>query len=112
MPLTKLFFQVMPVVNAAVAGLAVLRAGVWHPGSIGALVAAVAVGINTVVVVPRALAAGRSSARERKEEGDSKSATDFAVQGGSKTQTKSMHQAVVLFTLVMVGGQVANILLA
>lgn len=67
-----------------------------------ALIGWVAIVVNRFIIVPKALQAGWRSQRERK--GDN--ATDvasFAVEGGSKIDTKKLHQTVVLLVLIMLG---------
>jgi len=77
---------------------------------IGSSVSLIAVTINKFLVVPNALAAGKRSVSERDGE-ESHSTVDFAVQGGSKTETKGWHQSVVAFVLLMTGGCILNLLL-
>eukprot|EP00529_Nitzschia_sp_RCC80_P032966 CAMPEP_0113500284 /NCGR_PEP_ID=MMETSP0014_2-20120614/32229_1 /TAXON_ID=2857 /ORGANISM="Nitzschia sp." /LENGTH=127 /DNA_ID=CAMNT_0000394575 /DNA_START=202 /DNA_END=585 /DNA_ORIENTATION=+ /assembly_acc=CAM_ASM_000159 len=66
-----------------------------------------AISINKFLVVPQALKAGARSHAERKGD-NSKDVKSFVVQGGSKTETKTWHQTVVLFVLVMTGALVAH----
>ena len=64
--------------------------------------------LNRFVVVPAALKAGARSTRERKGD-NSKDLQEFAVSGGGKTQTKALHQTVVVFVLIMVGGFIGHL---
>ena len=64
--------------------------------------------LNWFVVVPAALKAGARSTRERKGD-NSKDLKEFAVNGGGKTETKSLHQTVVVFVLIMVGAFVGHL---
>jgi hypothetical protein len=66
-----------------------------------------AIAINHFAVVPRAIKAGARSHQERKGD-NNKNVKDFVIQGGSKTETKSLHQTVVLFVLIMAGSLVAH----
>jgi hypothetical protein len=68
-----------------------------------------AIAVNRFVIVPRALQAGWKSSRGRKGD-NSKDVKDFAVQGGGRTETKSLHQTVVLYVLIMSGGLVGHML--
>jgi hypothetical protein len=68
--------------------------------------------LNYFVVVPRALAKGRQSTRERVQTDNSANIKNFVIEGGSKTETKTMHQLVVLFVLIMIGALVVHIRLA
>jgi hypothetical protein len=72
------------------------------------VVAWLAILINYSVVVPKALKAGARSHDERKGD-NTKDVKDFALKGGSKTQTKTLHQAVVLFVLIMTGALLAHL---
>uniref|UniRef100_A0A7S2Q4N7 DUF4149 domain-containing protein n=1 Tax=Skeletonema marinoi TaxID=267567 RepID=A0A7S2Q4N7_9STRA len=67
-----------------------------------------AMALNWFVVVPAALKAGARSTRERKGD-NSKDLKEFAVNGGGKTETKSLHQTVVVFVLIMVGAFVGHL---
>jgi hypothetical protein len=69
----------------------------------------VAILINRYVVVPKALKAGASSHQERKGD-SSKDVKSFVVEGGSKTETKTLHQTVVVFVLVMAAALVAHLI--
>jgi hypothetical protein len=72
------------------------------------LVAWLAILANRFVIVPRALKAGAKSHDERKGD-NTKDVKDFVVQGGSKTETKTLHQAVVLCVLIMAGALLAHL---
>ena len=102
MQMTQLFFNVQVVLGVALVVLSYARVQLGIH-TVGAVLALAATTVNRFVVVPRALAAGRASAKERAENPDSHSATDFAVQGGSKTQTKTLHQTVVAVVFANVG---------
>eukprot|EP00516_Mucochytrium_quahogii_P005415 CAMPEP_0203750324 /NCGR_PEP_ID=MMETSP0098-20131031/4570_1 /ASSEMBLY_ACC=CAM_ASM_000208 /TAXON_ID=96639 /ORGANISM=" , Strain NY0313808BC1" /LENGTH=109 /DNA_ID=CAMNT_0050639557 /DNA_START=263 /DNA_END=588 /DNA_ORIENTATION=- len=93
----------MVILNLAVFGVSFLTAGL-ATHTLAALVAVSATLFNTYVIVPRALAAGKASAVERAKNENTSSVKDFAIEGGSKTETKTLHQTVVAFVLVMVGG--------
>jgi hypothetical protein len=69
------------------------------------------VAINYFFIVPRALQAGRSSTAERAKE-ESHSVADFAVEGGSKTATKTLHQTVVFFVLAATATNLAHLFLS
>jgi hypothetical protein len=69
----------------------------------------VAILTNRFVMVPNALKAGASSHQERKGD-NSKDVKSFVVEGGSKTETKTMHQAVVTFVLIMSAALVAHLI--
>lgn len=69
----------------------------------------VAVAIKKCTVVPKALKAGARSVQQRK--GDSSSdIKDFAIDGGGKSETKAMHQTVVLFVVLMMGSFLTHLL--
>jgi len=114
MQIMQLYFKFTVVLNGAVAAISTLRSEggpLKESQNVAACAALAAVLINLLVVVPRALAAGRRSMRERKGTDNSSSVKDFAIEGGSKTETKTMHQTVVVFVLVDVAALVAHILL-
>lgn len=68
------------------------------PPTIGWLASA----INKFVVVPAALKAGARSHASRK--GDhNRDVKEFVVEGGGKSETKTLHQTVVVFVLIMTG---------
>ena len=66
----------------------------------------VAVLINAIVVVPRALEAGKRATRTADK---SQSVGSFAVDGGHQTDTKTLHQTVVLFVVIMLGASVVHV---
>mmetsp|Transcript_16436 Transcript_16436/g.47206 ORF Transcript_16436/g.47206 Transcript_16436/m.47206 type:complete len:160 (-) Transcript_16436:1740-2219(-) len=112
MQITQLYFDFVVILNMAVLLLSFLRVSTLEKQNIAAGVSSLAVLFNTFFLVPRALARGRATMRERVEKDDSSSVKDFAVEGGSKTGTKTMHQLVVLFVLIMVGALVVHMFLA
>jgi hypothetical protein len=72
------------------------------------LVAWFAILANRFVIVPKALKAGAKSHDERKGD-NTKDVKKFVVQGGSKTETKTLHQTVVLCVLIMAGALLAHL---
>lgn len=110
MQMTKLFFNVQVLLGAALVALSFARAQ-FSGTTIAAMAALVATLTNWGFVVPRALAAGRASTKERNENPDSHSATDFAIEGGSKTQTKTLHQTVVAVVFANVGAMAFHLVL-
>ncbi|CAM9936470.1 unnamed protein product [Heterosigma akashiwo] len=72
------------------------------------LISLVSVTINALVVVPRALKAGKSTAAMRKGDRTNDTAS-FVVDGGAKSSTKFYHQSVVLFVLFMTAGTVLHL---
>jgi hypothetical protein len=113
MRLTKVLFHwTLPVATAVALGTSLLTdctptkyATPW------ALLSAAAVAVNSLVVVPRALAAGakattttaNSSSTSKTTKMGSKTA-DFAVSGGdgnNKSVTRTLHQTVVVLVVVM-----------
>jgi hypothetical protein len=103
MQMTRLFFDVQVGFNFLLVLLSAANTGITSSQTLAAMAAAVAVLFNWGVVVPRALAAGKASAKDRNENPDSHSATDFAIEGGSKTKTKGLHQTVVAVVFANVG---------
>jgi hypothetical protein len=94
-----------------VATLLSCAAGLVGGGSLSttltAAVALLGAAINHFVVVPRALRAGGRSRPEIKGRDAEASTTSFAVQGvGDRTQV--MHQLVVAFVVMMLGGVVSH----
>mmetsp|Transcript_18073 Transcript_18073/g.23327 ORF Transcript_18073/g.23327 Transcript_18073/m.23327 type:complete len:163 (-) Transcript_18073:315-803(-) len=53
--------------------------------------------INSIIIVPRALAAGKQATRTVDR---TQKVTDFAVDGGHKSDTRTLHQTVVLFVTI------------
>eukprot|EP00040_Diaphanoeca_grandis_P040314 m.261676 g.261676 ORF g.261676 m.261676 type:complete len:157 (+) comp42799_c0_seq1:333-803(+) len=102
MQITQLFFDTMMVLCFALLAVSATRVGMSGQTQ-AALASVVATTLNWGFVVPRALAAGRGSMKERSDNPDSKSATDFVIEGGSKTQTKTLHQTVVAVVFMTVG---------
>jgi hypothetical protein len=66
----------------------------------------VAVTINATVVVPKALLAGKKATKTADK---TQSAAAFAVDGGHQTDTKTLHQRVVIFVVLMMGGAVTHV---
>uniref|UniRef100_A0A7S2A123 TMEM205-like domain-containing protein n=2 Tax=Ditylum brightwellii TaxID=49249 RepID=A0A7S2A123_9STRA len=111
MRLTNLMFRWTLPICAAVSVLCslILRDTATTSGDIelySSLVSFVSVVINAVVVVPKALQAGKRATRTAN---NSQSATDFAVDGGHQTDTRTLHQTVVVFVVFMLGGAVTHV---
>jgi hypothetical protein len=66
----------------------------------------VAVTINATVVVPKALLAGKKATKTADK---TQSPAAFAVDGGHETDTKTLHQRVVIFVVLMMGGAVTHV---
>lgn len=114
MGLTKVVFRVLFVVvtaNALLVGIGAYlssSSATTTASLLSMLGAWISVLANRFVVVPKALKAGAASAKDRK--GDhSRDVKEMAVSGGGKATTKTLHQTVVLFTLLMVGALVAHV---
>jgi len=73
---------------------------------ISSAVSLLSVLINSIIVVPRALEAGKRAVRTTDR---SKSVTKFAVDGGSKSDTKTLHQTVVLFVVIMLAASITHL---
>jgi hypothetical protein len=113
MGMTKLFFQTMfaSVTGIVAVSLLIQQQQDNKASSINLFIvlsAWLAVLLNRFVIVPMALKAGVQSQKERKGD-NSRDAVDFAVRGGSKTETKMLHQTVVAFVLIMTGALVAHL---
>jgi hypothetical protein len=108
MQITQLYFKTIILLNIAVFSLSFVQQG----ETTAAAVALVATSVNHFVIVPKALAKGRKSMKERVNTDNSSNVKDFVIEGGSTTETKTMHQMVVLFVLVDVGALVAHLLLS
>jgi len=109
MQMTKLFFNVQVAFGIVLAALSFLRVNSSAP-TIAAAAALAATSVNRFFVVPKALAAGRASAKERAEN-ESHSTVDFVVQGGSKTETKTLHLTVVAVVFANVGAILLHLIL-
>jgi hypothetical protein len=123
MSLTKrAFFRAVPAASFAALGLAALassRAGLGlipdlaNPRLLGATISAAATAVNTFVVVPMALSAGARAMASRKKGTATGSANpssaEFAVDGGDKSETKSLHLTVVVFVLAAVAGSALHV---
>ena len=110
MALTRLWVKVMFASSSAL-----LLSSVWLSNKGLAVnlylvgIGWVAMAINYFVVVPAALKAGASSARQRKGD-NSKNLKEFVIKGGdSGCATKNLHQTVVVFVLIMVGAFIAHL---
>lgn len=76
-----------------------------------ASISLLAVLINSLIVIPRALAAG-SKATTKKDDNDGKATSSFtivsmAISGGdasTKSVTKTLHQTVIVFVSVLLVG--------
>lgn len=108
MQITQLYFKFVLALNVLVFLVSLYVHGTIVITSLVALVATL---INFFVIVPKALQKGRQSMRERVGTDDTSDVKDFAIEGGSKTETKTMHQLVVLFVLIMVGALISHMLL-
>jgi hypothetical protein len=108
MQITQLYFKFILALNVTAFALSTHLNGF----TIASVIALVVTLLNYFVVVPRALAKGRQSMRERVGADNSADIKDFVIDGGSKTETKTMHQLVVLLVLVMVGALAVHMLLA
>lgn len=108
MQIMQLYFKFVLALNVLVFLVSLYAHGTIV---ITTLVALVATLINLFVIVPKALKRGRQSMRERVGTDDTSDVKEFAIEGGSKTETKTMHQLVVLFVLIMVGALVWHMLL-
>lgn len=71
-----------------------------------ALVSLISVMINATVVVPKALFAGKKATQTAD---NTQSTTAFAVDGGHRTDTKTLHQRVVMFVILMMVGAIAHV---
>ena len=115
MKLTQLYFDWLLPSTAAVAALALmgqpgsrsLQQKISQPQALFAMLALFFAAVNRQVVVPMALAAGRRSAKERAAS-DTKEVTDFVSQGGSRTETKTLHRTVVALVLLMAASMAAH----
>ena len=115
MKLTQLYFDCLLPATAAVAALALmgqsdgyLQQKIAQPHVFFAILALAFAAVNRQVVVPMALAAGRRSAKERAAH-DTKEVIDFVSQGGSKTETKTLHRTVVALVLLMAASMTAHL---
>lgn len=108
MRLAVLFFHTMTIaVGVMLVGAAVQTGSLWAWPTVTAAFAFVAVCINKLVVLPRALAAGGQSRRRR--EGHDEVATTLAFGSeGAGLSTKALHRTVVLFVVLMLAGLVAH----
>jgi hypothetical protein len=108
MALTRLWAKVMFVSSTAnlLTSLYLSSKGFMniHMVAIGWL----AMALNRFLVVPAALKAGARSTRELKGD-NSMDLNEFAVIGGGKALTKSLHQTVVVFVLIMVGAFIGHL---
>ncbi len=101
MALTRLWAQTMFLSSTANLGTSLYLSSSGAMNIYLVAVGWMAMALNRFIVVPAALKAGARSARERKGD-NSKDLKEFAINGGGKTETKSMHQTVVVFVLIMV----------
>ncbi|CAB9502834.1 expressed unknown protein [Seminavis robusta] len=112
MSLTRLLFRwTLPVFSALSVACSVLLDCAESSCQVSsatkaALLTLAAILINSIVIVPKALQAGKMNT---KKEDKSETVTDFAVSGGSKTNTKTLHQTVVVFVLIHVVGAVLHL---
>jgi hypothetical protein len=107
MRLALLFFKTVTAVLAVMLLATIVRTEAlmaWP--TITAATAFIAVAINKLVVLPRALRAGGQSIRKDDHTGDA-AAVDF-VNEGAGMSTKKWHRLVVLFVGLMVFGLVAH----
>jgi energy-converting hydrogenase Eha subunit A len=104
MRLTKILFQTLTIATALIVVLSFLGGGgVTSLSFLGAVVGLLGAAINKYLIVPRALIAGGKGRMEEKDKADDKSVQSFAVEGAGPA-AKTMHQTVVLFVVVMLGG--------
>jgi hypothetical protein len=130
MRLTKVLFRwTLPVASAVALSTSLLTDIDCTPTKFAtpwAILSAAAVAVNSLVVVPRALAAGakattvqgqststanNSSSSSKTTKIGSKTA-DFAVSGGdgnNKSVTRTLHQTVVVLVVVMLVGAVGHL---
>lgn len=107
MQITQLYFKFIMALNVASFVVSLYYTKTVVMTSVLALAATC---LNYLVIVPKALQKGRQSMRERVGTDNTSDIKDFVVEGGSKTETKTMHQMVVVFVLVMVGAHVVHML--
>lgn len=117
MRLTKVLFRwTLPLAAGVVCLCDILMAAtdshVWQKSSTKfAGLALIAVLINSLVIVPKALAAG-AQASLKKTNAKPATTANFAVSGGDvekKSVTKTLHQSVVVFVTVMLVGSVGYV---
>jgi len=106
MRLTVILFRALVVATVLSCAASLVGGSSLSTMTTGA-VALAGAAINHFVVVPRALRAGGQSRPEIKGRDGEGSTTSFAVKGvGDRTQL--MHQLVVAFVVVMLGGTVGH----
>jgi hypothetical protein len=116
MKLTKVLFRwTLPIAGGITLSASLLR-GCGMPSSWSTPLAALSLAatlINSLLIVPRALAAGAKATSKKTDTSSSKSKTDFAVSGGDGSTegsvTKTLHQTVVLFVAIMLIGAVGHL---
>lgn len=77
-----------------------------------AFLSLLAVLVNSLVVVPKALAAGAKATMKKNDDNKSAGAVDMAISGGDaskKSGTKILHQTVVVFVTAMLAGSVGYV---
>ena len=101
MKLMKLYFNTAAMANLVLFVFVFIRDGgdLSHLPVLTSAFALANVLINLFLIVPRALQAGARAIHEADKEKDEHAVVKFAVEGGSTTQTKSLHQTVVLFVV-------------
>lgn len=111
MQLTRLWVKVMFVSSTALLATAIWLSYTGIVSSVKLYLVVIgwlAILTNRFIVVPAALKAGARSTRQRKGD-NSKDIQEFAVSGGGRTETKTLHQTVVVFVLIMVGAFVGHL---
>jgi hypothetical protein len=109
MPLTRLWVKTMFVSSTALLTIAAYN-HFKHEVDLKFYIVAVgwlAIAINCFVIVPKALQAGARSQKDRRGD-NSKNLQEFGVDGGGGVVTKTLHQTVVVFVLIMVGSFVVH----
>jgi hypothetical protein len=110
MRITKLMFHWTLPIAATVAAISSYLLGntdiINSIEFISSAISLLSVLINSIIVVPHALDAGKRSTRTADK---SKSVTKFAVDGASKSDTKTLHQTVVLFVVIMLAASITHV---
>ena len=116
MRLTKVLFRwTLPVAS----GVVVLSEMLRQDGTIleknstkFACLSLLAVLVNSLLIVPKALAAGAKATMKKNDDNKSTGAVDIAISGGDaakKSGTKILHQTVVVFVTAMLAGSVGYV---
>jgi hypothetical protein len=104
MQMTKLWVRTIFYACTALLAVATLQPqALLYP-----ILAWFAIAINHSIVVPNALKAGARSHAARK--GDhTKNVQEFVLEGGGKSETKTLHQTVVAFVLLQTGSLLVHL---